>query len=54
MSITHNATPSGVGWFVRLTDLLAALGGVIVAAGGLFVIWSESRARPVASTDPRQ
>ncbi len=26
MSITHNATPSGVGWFVRLADLLAALG----------------------------
>lgn len=26
MSITHNATPSGVGWFSRLADLLAALG----------------------------
>ncbi|EWG99298.1 TRAP transporter small permease subunit [Halomonas sp. BC04] len=26
MSITRKTTPSGVGWFVRLADLLAALG----------------------------
>ncbi len=44
------------GWvfFAELPDLLAALGGLVVAAGGLFVIWSESRARPVASAGPRQ
>jgi drug/metabolite transporter (DMT)-like permease len=44
------------GWvfFAELPDLLAALGGLVVAAGGLFVIWSESRARPVASGVPRQ
>jgi drug/metabolite transporter (DMT)-like permease len=39
------------GWvfFAELPDLLAALGGLVVATGGLFVIWSESRASPVAS-----
>lgn len=44
------------GWvfFAELPDLPAALGGMIVAAGGLFVIWSESRARAVASARPRQ
>ncbi|GIX09411.1 DMT family transporter [Elioraea sp.] len=44
------------GWvlFGELPDLVAAFGGVIVAAGGLFVIWSESRARMVASAPPRQ
>ena len=44
------------GWllFDELPDLIAALGGLVVAAGGLFVIWSESRIRPVASAPPRQ